>query len=302
MSNDFIIETKNLNKTYKGVHAVKDLNLKVYYEDIYGFLGPNGAGKSTTIRLLLSLIFPDSGEISIFNLSLNKNRNKILKRVGALIEKPDFYKYLSAYKNLELLAKLNRLSNPKKRIYEVLELVGLENRIESKVKTYSQGMKQRLGIAQAILHDPDLIILDEPGNGLDPQGTKDMRNLIQYLNKDLKKTILISSHLLHEIEMISNRMIIINRGSELVEGNVHDLLNAEKMNVTFEVDDSDKAVNLLKNHDEKLEFEIVSKRKIRVKIMKEKIPSINQLFVISRINVLSISPVRSLEEYFLNIT
>lgn len=302
MSNDFIIETKNLNKTYKGVHAVKDLNLKVYYEDIYGFLGPNGAGKSTTIRLLLSLIFPDSGEISIFNLSLNKNRNKILKRVGALIEKPDFYKYLSAYKNLELLAKLNRLSNPKKRIYEVLELVGLENRIESKVKTYSQGMKQRLGIAQAILHDPDLIILDEPGNGLDPQGTKDMRNLIQYLNKDLKKTILISSHLLHEIEMISNRMIIINRGSELVEGNVHDLLNAEKMNVTFEVDDSDKAVNLLKNHDEKLEFEIVSKHKIRVKIMKEKIPSINQLFVISRINVLSISPVRSLEEYFLNIT
>ena len=302
MNEELIIETKNLNKTYKGIHAVKDLNLKVYHGDIYGFLGPNGAGKSTTIRLLLSLIFPDSGEISLFGKALKQNRSKILRKTGALVEKPDFYKYLSAYKNLEILASLNGISKPKKRIEEVLELVGLRNRHHSKVKTYSQGMKQRLGIAQALLNDPELIILDEPGNGLDPQGTKDMRNLINYLNKDLNKTILISSHILHEIEMISNRMIIINKGSEVVEGNVHELLNAEAMHVTFEVDDSENANKLLNKYHPQLVNKKVDKSKIWVKIKKEDIPGINQVFVKNGIKVLSISPVRSLEEYFLNMT
>jgi ABC-type multidrug transport system ATPase subunit len=208
-----IIEISQLQKSYKNFIAVNKLNLTVYKGDVYGFLGPNGAGKSTTIRMLLTLIYPSSGEIKVFGKSLAENRNEILSKIGAIVEKPDFYGYLSAYKNLELLGKISGKNISDSRIMEVLDLVGLKERFNSKVKTFSQGMKQRLGFAQAILHDPELIILDEPTNGLDPQGMKDMRNLILHLSHDLKKTIFISSHILNEVELIANRMIILNKGN-----------------------------------------------------------------------------------------
>ena len=165
-----VIEIANLNKRFKSIVAVNDLNLKVLKGDVFGFLGPNGAGKSTTIRLLLSLISPDSGTINIFGESLKEQRKKILGKVGAIVEKPDFYNYLTGYKNLEILSKLSGTKVKRSRIYELLELVGLRGRLKSKVKTYSHGMKQRLGIAQALLHNPELIILDEPTTGLDPFG------------------------------------------------------------------------------------------------------------------------------------
>ncbi|MCU0365338.1 MAG: ATP-binding cassette domain-containing protein [Ignavibacteriaceae bacterium] len=167
-SKEKVIEISELTKRFKDVLAVNDMNFTVNRGDVFGFLGPNGAGKSTTIRMLLSLISPTSGTIKIFNKTLKENRREILANVGAIVEKPDFYQYLPAIKNLEILAKISGKEVTRKRIFELLELVGLADRANSRVKTYSHGMKQRLGIAQALLHNPELIVLDEPTTGLDP--------------------------------------------------------------------------------------------------------------------------------------
>jgi ABC-type multidrug transport system ATPase subunit len=219
-----IITIRGLSKRFNHLQAVDNLNLEVLEADVYGFLGPNGSGKSTTIRMMLSLVRPDSGTIDIFGMSLKNSRKDILSRIGALVEKPDFYEYLSAYKNLEILSSYFGRKDSRDRIMEVLEITGLQDRANSKVKTYSRGMKQRLGIAQAILHDPELIILDEPTSGLDPQGVKDIRDLILYLSREIHKTILLSSHQLHEIELVANRMVIIDKGKAVIEGEVKELL------------------------------------------------------------------------------
>ncbi|HEX9253799.1 MAG TPA: ATP-binding cassette domain-containing protein, partial [Ignavibacteriaceae bacterium] len=240
MNGDKIIEINSLTKDFKDLRAVNSLNLNVFEGDVFGFLGPNGAGKSTTIRMLLSLIKPTEGSIKLFNKTLEKNRIEILKRIGAIVEKPDFYGYLSAYKNLEILGRISGKEISKNRIMEVLELVGLSKRDNSKVKTFSHGMKQRLGLGQALLHNPDLIILDEPTTGLDPQGMKEIRDLILHLSKVEKKTIFLSSHILYEVELVANRMIIINKGTTKVEGYVKDLLNAKRLKVSFEVNDEEK--------------------------------------------------------------
>ncbi|HEX7357162.1 MAG TPA: ATP-binding cassette domain-containing protein, partial [Ignavibacteriaceae bacterium] len=249
MNGNKIIEINSLSKNFKDLKAVNSLNLNVFEGDVFGFLGPNGAGKSTTIRMLLSLIKPSEGSIKLFGKTLEKNRNEILKNVGAIVEKPDFYGYLSAYKNLEILGRISGKEISKNRIMEVLELVGLSKRFKSKVKTFSHGMKQRLGLGQALLHDPDLIILDEPTTGLDPQGMKEIRDLILHLSKDKKKTIFLSSHILHEVELVANRMIIINKGTTKVEGYVKDLLNAKKLSVSFETNDEEKTYSLLAQSD-----------------------------------------------------
>lgn len=178
------------------------------------FLGRMVPGKSTTIRMLLTLVRPTSGTISIFGKELFTHRTEILKQVGAVIEKPDLYKYLSAFDNLSLFAKLSGIKPTRSLLLDQLKLVGLEERAFSKVKTFSQGMKQRLGIAVALVHDPKLILLDEPTNGLDPQGIADMRNLVLKLSREMGKTILVSSHLLSEIELIATRMLIIHKGKK----------------------------------------------------------------------------------------
>ena len=213
-----IIQVKNLTKDFREVKAVDDLSFKVSAGQVYGFLGQNGAGKSTTIRMLLTLIKPSSGEIEIFGLNLQKHRKEILQQVGAIIERPDLYKYLTALENLRIFAAMSGVKIPEKKLMDQLAMVGLAERANSKVKTYSQGMKQRLGIATALVHDPKLIILDEPTNGLDPQGIADIRNLILHLSKDLGKTLLISSHLLSEMELIADSMLIIDKGKKVVEG------------------------------------------------------------------------------------
>jgi len=296
-----IIEVSGLTKKFKDILAVNNLSLNVHRGDVFGFLGPNGAGKSTTIRMLLTLIRPNAGSIKIFGKPLKEKRNEILKNVGAIVEKPDLYGYLSAYKNLELLGRISGCNPHKKTIMEILELVGLSNRYKSKVKTFSHGMKQRLGIAQALLHDPELIILDEPTTGLDPQGMKEIRELIVYLSKEKKKTIFLSSHILSEVEQVANRMIIINKGSTVVEGSVEGLLNAKEIKVSFEVNDVEKMIqtisstkwsNKYSNENNKLIFEI----------QKDEIPFLNKLIVENGIKVNSIVPMRSLEEYFLSIT
>ena len=302
MNEEKVIEILGLTKKFKSLIAVSDLDLTVYKGDVFGFLGPNGAGKSTTIRMMLSLIAPTSGTITIFGKSLLSNRKDILKKVGAIVEKPDFYNNLTAYKNLSILGRLSMGEVSRKKIMEMLELVGLEKRYKSKVKTFSHGMKQRLGIAQALLHDPDLIILDEPTTGLDPQGMKEIRDLMVLLSREKGKTIFLSSHILSEIEIIANRMIILDNGKEVVEGKVSELLNKNKLKVTFEVDDNNSARNILEGTIWQDKVYSSIDNKIVFILEPEDISSLNKLFVENNVAVSAVIPTRSLEEYFLNIT
>ncbi len=302
MSSEKIIEINSLTKDFKKLRAVDNLNLSVYKGDVFGFLGPNGAGKSTTIRMLLSLVRQTSGTINLFGKSLDSDRKNILSRIGAIVEKPDFYGYLTAYKNLEILGKLSGKEITQKQIMQILELVGLDNRFDSKVKTFSHGMKQRLGLAQSLLHNPELIILDEPTTGLDPQGVKEIRDLIIYLSKEKEKTIFLSSHILHEVELVANRMIIINKGTTKVEGNVKDLLNAKKLKVTFEIDDEQKVKDLIMNSGWKDKFEMNTKTVFVFSLEGEEVPQLNKYLVENNISVSAVIPKRSLEDYFLKIT
>jgi ABC-2 type transport system ATP-binding protein len=297
-----VIEIENLSKQFKEIKAVDGLNLTVYSGDVFGFLGPNGAGKSTTIRMLVSLITPTEGDIKLFGKSLKNERISILKNIGAIVEKPDFYGYLSAYKNLEILGRLSHTDVSKKRIMEVLEFVGLEKRYKSKVKTYSHGMKQRLGLAQALLHDPDLIILDEPTTGLDPQGMKEIRDLIIHLSKDENKTIFLSSHILSEVEIVATRMIILNKGKKIVEGSVSELLNRDEMQVTVEVGNGNQAEQFVKESKWAAKLNTSVNNKLIFTLIQNEIPELNKYLVERGINVSALIPTRSLEEYFLDIT
>lgn len=296
-----IIKVNNLSKQFKEINAVDDLSFTVEQGDVYGFLGQNGAGKSTTIRMLLTLIKPSGGEISIFDKNLSTHRSDILKQVGAVIEKPDLYKYLSAYDNLAIFAKMSGIKADKKLLMEQLKMVGLDERAGSKVKTFSQGMKQRLGIAVALVHNPQLIILDEPTNGLDPQGIADMRNLILHLSRELGKTIVVSSHLLSEIELVANRMIIIHKGKKIVEGKVAELLDPSKSLVQLETVDNVAAREKLlqTNWAASLQNNSV---KLQLKMNKEDVPALIATLVTMQVQVLSVDPMHSLEDYFLSLT
>ncbi|AJD29928.1 ABC transporter ATP-binding protein [Clostridium sporogenes] len=221
MSN-FIIETKNLTKSFESFNAVSNLNLQVKKGRIYGFLGPNGAGKSTTIRMLLGLIKPTNGEINIFGKSIKENRIKILKNTGSLVESPSYYANLTAYENLKISAKILNLKES--YIDDVLETVKLTEWKNTQVKKFSLGMKQRLGIALALIGEPDLLILDEPTNGLDPEGIHEIRELIKELPKINGMSVLISSHILSEIQIMADDIGIINLGKLLFQGSLDELL------------------------------------------------------------------------------
>ena len=295
-----ILSVNHLSKKFKDLTAVDDLSFTVNEGDVYGFLGQNGAGKSTTIRMLLSLIKPTSGEIIIFDRNLSTHRSDILKQTGAVIEKPDLYKYLSAYQNLFIFAKLSGIKVTRQLIMQQLEMVGLAERANSKVKTFSQGMKQRLGIAVALIHNPKLIILDEPTNGLDPQGIADMRNLILQLSRQMGKTIVVSSHLLSEIEIIANRILIINKGKKVIEGNASELLDPAKTIVKVATTNDDDALEKIKNSDWKNYLQ--NESNFSLMMNKNEIPKFTSNMVAMGISVLSIVPQHSLENYFLSLT
>jgi ABC-type multidrug transport system ATPase subunit len=296
-----IIKVNNLSKQFKDIHAVNDLSFTVEEGDVYGFLGQNGAGKSTSIRMLLTLIKPTAGNISIFGKDLSTNRHEILKQVGAVIEKPDLYKYLSAYDNLAIFAKLSGNKANKTLLMEQLKMVGLDERATSKVKTFSQGMKQRLGIAVALVHNPRLIILDEPTNGLDPQGIADMRNLILHLSREMGKTIVVSSHLLSEIELVANRMLIIHKGKKIVEGKVAELLDPSKSLVEVKTNNDVEAREKLQ-HTRWNSLLQNNNNHLQLKMNKEDVPQLIQELVSQQIQVLSVNPMHSLEDYFLSLT
>ncbi len=296
-----IIQVNNLSKQFKDIKAVDDLSFTVEAGDVYGFLGENGAGKSTSIRMLLTLIKPTAGEISIFNKDISTHRTAILKQVGAVIEKPDLYKYLSAFDNLSIFARMSGIKPDRKLLMEQLKMVGLEERALSKVKTFSQGMKQRLGIAVALVHDPKLIILDEPTNGLDPQGIADMRNLILKLSREMGKTILVSSHLLSEIELIANRMLIIHKGKKMVEGNVAELLDPSKSLVQIETTHDVQAREKLL-HTTWAALLQPDTRMLQLRMNKEEVPRLIAELVTLQVHILSVKPMHSLEDYFLSLT
>jgi len=296
-----IIEIKSIAKKFGLFEAVKDVSFHVNQGDVFGFLGPNGAGKSTTIRCMLSLIKPDSGSIEIFGKSIFTHRNVILARTGSIIEKPDFYKYLSAYKNLEIFSRLSRLNTNKQDIYKMLDFVGLGGREKDKFSGFSHGMKQRLGIAQTLLHNPDLIVLDEPTTGLDPQGIIDIRNLILRLKNEQHKTVILSSHNLTEIEIICNRMVIINKGVSVVEGEVKALMNNEDLVVRLEVSDKEKAKALILLQYPDIPITDINQTNFELAIEKSRISELNENLVQAGIGVFSIEAKRKLEDYFIKM-
>ncbi|MDP4251429.1 MAG: ABC transporter ATP-binding protein [Bacteroidota bacterium] len=297
-----LVQVSGLSKKFRGNAVVDDLSFSVNEGDVYGFLGQNGAGKSTTIRMLLTLITPSSGNIELFGMNLQKERKKILKQIGAVIEKPDLYKYLSGYENLSLFARMSGIRPVKEDLIRQLELVGIADRAKDKVRTYSQGMKQRLGIAVALIHDPRLIILDEPTNGLDPQGIADMRNLILHLSRHLHKTIIVSSHLLNEIEQISTRMLIIDKGKKMVEGEVSSLIDPAKTIVEAEVNDPAAAAVLVKSTRWAAHLRSTTPGSLVFILSKNQVPDLNRDLVHLGISILSIQAKNSLEAYFLSLT
>jgi len=302
MNGNILVEARGLEKQFGHLKAVDGVSFTVNRGDIYGFLGPNGSGKSTTIRMMLGLIKPNGGEIKLFGQAMNRNNFRLLGKVGALIERPDFYNYLSAEKNLQLLARYSKLPKDDNRIPEVLDMVGLRDRASSKVRTFSQGMKQRLGIAQTLLHNPALIILDEPLNGLDPQGIKDVRDLLFKLNQEMGKTLIISSHILSEMELVANRMIVINRGKVVVEGEVKNLLKSSQVKIILLTNDTTKTIALLRKAYPQLNPEQNKLSEIIFETAFEDVPKINQLLVEAGVNVYQLNAVNSLEDYFLSIT
>jgi ABC-type multidrug transport system ATPase subunit len=299
---DTVIEVKNLTKSFREIKAVDNLSFTVSAGQVYGFLGQNGAGKSTTIRMLLTLIAPGSGEIEIFGMDLQKHRKEILRQVGAIIERPDLYKYLTALENLRIFAAMSGVKVTDKKLMEQLEIVGLADRAHSKAKTYSQGMKQRLGIATALAHDPKLIILDEPTNGLDPQGIADIRNLILHLSNDLKKTLLVSSHLLSEMELIADSMLIIDKGKKVVEVKVNELFDPAETIVELKTTNDVAAWEALQHC--RLKQYLTQKREdsILLKIHRENVSAVLKELLSMNIEVISFNARHSLEDYFLSLT
>lgn len=295
-----IVRVDNLVKQYGGFTAVNDLSFTVNEGDVYGFLGQNGAGKSTTIRMMLTLIKPTAGNINIFDKELHQNRSAILRQTGAMIERPDLYKYLTAYNNLSIFAKMSGIKVTRKLLMDQLQMVGLEEVANKKAGLFSQGMKQRLGIAVALVHDPKLIILDEPTNGLDPQGIADMRNLIVRLSKEMGKTVIISSHLLSEVEQIANRMIIIDKGKKIVEGSVDTLLDPEHTVVEIDTTDNASTQQLLQSStwNEYLQ----EAKQLQLMMNKSMVPALINHLVANNVQVLSVKASHSLENYFLSLT
>lgn len=252
--------------------------------------------------MLLTLLRPDSGSIRLFNSELSQNRLHILKKTGAFIEKPDFYEHLSAYKNLEMLCLYSGCIPERSKIMEVLELLGLSHRARSKVKTFSKGMKQRLGIAQSLLHDPELLILDEPASGLDPAGNRDVRELIRYLNEEKGKTIILSSHDLSEIELIASRVLIIDRGSKVIEGDVAAMLSAQSYQIRIKTLNAEKAARLMNSSRFDCGPYEVKEDTLLMKCTRKEIPEINKYLVNNGIDIESIRMEQNLEEFFLNMT
>lgn len=285
-----ILKCSNLNKSFGRKKILNNVSLSLDEGDVLGFIGPNGAGKTTTIKLILGLQSIDSGTVTICGYDIKKEFTKAIKNVGGIIESPDMYMYLSGYDNLKLIANLYGVS--KEKIDEVVKLVGLEKRIYDKVSKYSLGMRQRLGIAASLLNDPKLLILDEPTNGLDPEGNKQIRNLILKLSKK-GIAILVSSHALSELESIVNKVVIIQKGSIVETSTLEEVKRSKNSYYIFEVDKIKDIDNIEK----------ISENSFKVNINREEIPEFINKLIDKKIKIYSIYEDKlSLEDAFLKRT
>lgn len=289
-----IVEIKNLNKSIKGKHIIKDLNLSFYPGQITGFIGPNGAGKTTTIRMMTGLMYPTSGEIIIDSHSMKNHFEDAIRHVGVIVENPEMYKYMSGYKNLQHFARMHD-GVTKERIDEIIRQVGLEKRIHEKVKTYSLGMRQRLGLAQALLHNPKFLILDEPTNGLDPAGIREFRFYLRKIAEEQDISIIISSHMLGEIEQIVDRIAIIQNG-ELID--IRELHQETISQYYIEVAQTDKLQAIIGERP----VEPYEKGFI-IDIERAEIPALLRALLEANVDVFSIHPVQQrLEDQFIEMT
>ena len=295
-----IIKTTNLCKEYDKTMRVNNLNLKVNKGEVYGFLGPNGAGKSTTLKMLLGLVKPTNGKIEILNKEFNdKNRISILKNIGALIESPSYYDHLTGLENMRIMQKL--LNAPSKNIEKALEIVRLQNAKDKKVRNYSLGMKQRLGIAMAILNFPKLLILDEPTNGLDPSGIHEIRELIKSFPKKYGMTVIISSHLLSEIDMIATEVGIITEGKLVFQDKLEKLHERGEASILIKSDNLNTAKNILDING--IDSNIKDGYLVLGDLQDSVVSRINSFLVNSGVNIYRIEKnQKSLEEIFMELT
>lgn len=294
-----IVTTQNLSKRYGSKYCVKDINLSVSEGDIFGFLGPNGAGKSTTLKMLLGLMRPTYGNVKVFGKDFEGNRQFILSQTGSLIESPSYYAHLSGLENMRIVQRLRDI--PEKNVWEALKIVRLENQKDKKVGQYSLGMKQRLGIAMALLSIPKLLILDEPTNGLDPAGIGEIRELIKSLPKRYGMTVLISSHLLSEIEQIATSVGIINEGNMMFQGNMDELKNKSHPNIMIKTRNNLLAKELLSDKG----FSPIYREDSLVfgNLTDEQVIQVNRSLTAANIDVLRIEEnKKNLESIFLEIT
>lgn len=295
-----LLQLKNVRKDIGKKTIIHDLSLEVFPGEVFGFLGPNGAGKTTTIRMIVGLMGITSGDVLINGISIQKDFEKAIQHVGAIVENPEMYKFLTGYQNLLHYARMTK-GVTKERIDEVVKLVGLEKRIHDKVKTYSLGMRQRLGLAQALLHKPSLLILDEPTNGLDPAGIREIRDYLRRLAKEEGLGIIVSSHLLSEMEMMCDRFAIIQHGRLVGIESVQEL-SKQTQKVLLTVEPVEQALNVIKNIYPHMNI-TPAKQGIEVSIDYEEIPSLNAALVSENIKVYGIQVLtKSLEERFLEMT
>ena len=293
---ELILKCDKLNKSFGKKKILKDVSFELYEGDILGFIGLNGAGKTTTIKMILGLQSIDSGTVLINGYDIKKDFEKAILSVGTIVENPDLYMYLTGYENLKLVANMYK-SIDKNRIDEVIKIVKLEQRINDKVSKYSLGMRQRLGIAQAILHRPNLLILDEPTNGLDPEGIKELREIIKNLALKENVGVLISSHNLSELESFCNKVVIIKNGKIIDKNNLSDVKKIEHSYI-IEVDNINNIKNIIG-----LDIEFISSNTFKVNIDKENIPLIIKKLVDNNINIYMVKEETiSLEDAFLKKT
>lgn len=296
---DLIVRTEHLTKCFGKLVAVEDLNLEVRKGEVFGFLGPNGAGKSTTMGMMLGLISPTSGTIELFGLNIQSYLPKILQRIGAVTESTGFYPYLSGRDNLDYIARITG-GISSSRIEEVLELVELSDRKKDKFSNYSLGMKQRLAIACALLNNPEFIVLDEPTNGLDPAGMKEIRELIIRLGQE-GKTIFLNSHLLHEVEQVCRRVAIIKQGKVITQGLIKDLMKKGDT-LQLKVTETEKAATVLKNIDWITSI-VREDDKLLVGVKAEKYAEISAVLAKENIFITEMKAKEdTLEEFFLEVT
>lgn len=298
----YIVSTRHVTKVFKGKEVVSDVSMNIPEGHIYGFLGPNGAGKTTFMKMLLNLVKPTSGEMELFGERLTPSSVEVFKRIGSIIEYPIFYDKLTAKDNLELHCEYMGLYNPK-AISDALELVKLTSVDGKAVGEFSLGMKQRLGMARAIVTKPELLILDEPINGLDPAGIKDFRDLFQMLSQEYRMTLFISSHLLSEIEQVADTIGIIQNGILKEEVSMNDLKNRSSDYIEIVTPDCRKAVFILENNLKIKNFKVIGDRTIRIYQVGISQPEVSKALILNDIAIESIHQKRtSLEEFFIDQT